>query len=70
MSAKLVICGSIAIDRIMSFKGKYQDLIRPEKLDVFSLSVLIDEIKELSGGTGANISYNLALLGEKPILLG
>lgn len=70
MSSKLVICGSIAIDRIMSFKGKYQDLIKPDKLHVFSLSVLIDEVKELPGGTGANIAYNLALLGEEPVLLG
>lgn len=70
MSSKLIISGSIAIDKIMNFKGRYQDLIRPEKLDVFSLSVLIDEVKELPGGTGANIAYNLALLGESPVLLG
>lgn len=70
MSSRLVVCGSIAIDRIMSFRGKYEDLIRPEKLDVFSLSVLIDELRELPGGTAANISYNLALLGEEPTIFG
>lgn len=70
MSSQLIVCGSIAIDKIMSFKGRYQDLIQPDKLEVFSLSVLIDEVKELPGGTGANIAYNLALLGERPILLG
>jgi adenosine kinase len=66
---KLIICGSIAIDRIMNFSGHYVELIEPAKLDVLSVSVLVDSLKQANGGTGGNISYNLASLGDKPILL-
>lgn len=67
---KLIISGSIAIDRIMSFDGKYRDLIQPDKLHTFSISMLLQKIEMSRGGTGANIAYNLARLGEQPILLG
>ncbi|HCR81656.1 MAG: Adenosine kinase [Candidatus Pacebacteria bacterium GW2011_GWB1_47_8] len=66
---QLILAGSIAIDRIMNFKGKYRDLIQPEKVHVLSISVLVDKLQHSHGGTGANIAYNLALLGEQPILL-
>jgi adenosine kinase len=67
---QLIICGSIAIDRIMNFSGRYQDLIHPDKLHALSLSVLLDKLEDSPGGTGANIAYNSALLGDQPILLG
>lgn len=67
---KLVLTGSISIDRIMNFGGSYKDLIQADKLHVLSLSVLIDSLSNSRGGTAANIAYNLSLLGEKPILLG
>lgn len=69
-SPKLIICGSIAIDRIMNFPGRYRDLIKPEKLHVLSLSVLLDKLEDTPGGIGANIAANLARLGEAPVLLG
>ncbi len=67
---QIIISGSIAIDRIMNFSGQFVDLIEPAKLDVLSVSVLVDSLKIAEGGTGANIAYNLASLGEKPVLLG
>lgn len=67
---KLIICGSIAIDRIMNFSGQYKDLIHPDKLHVLSLSVLLDKLEETPGGTGANIAASVALIGQEPILLG
>ncbi len=66
----LIISGSIAIDRIMNFSGRYQDLIHQKKLDVLSVSVLVDDLKIAPGGIGANIAYSHALLGNAPILLG
>jgi adenosine kinase len=66
----VVICGSIAIDRIMSFTGHYRELINPEKLHVLSLSMLLDNLKDSPGGIGANVAYSLAQLGEKPVLVG
>ncbi len=66
----IIISGSIAIDRIMHFGGQYRELIKPEKLDSLSISVLLDDLQDAYGGNGANIAYSLALLGEAPILLG
>jgi adenosine kinase len=67
---KIIICGSIAIDRIMNFPGSFAKVIRPDKLHVLSLSVLLDELVDTQGGVGANIAYTLALLGESPVLIG
>lgn len=68
--APIVISGSIAIDRIMSFGGRYAEHIRPEKLSALSISIFLDELKDAYGGVGANIAYTLALLGDEPVLLG
>ena len=68
--APVVISGSIAIDRIMHFAGRYADLIQPDKLDSLAILPLVDSLTVAFGGVGANIAYSLALLGEKPILLG
>lgn len=66
----LILTGSISIDLIMNFGGKYKDLIQADKLHVLSISVLIDQLTNSRGGTAANIAYSLALLAEHPILLG
>jgi adenosine kinase len=66
----IIISGSIAIDRIMSFSGKYQEHIRPEKLDSLSISIFLNSLQDAHGGVGANIAYSLALLGEEPLLVG
>lgn len=67
---RLIISGSIAIDRIMNFAGKYKDIIKPEKIHVLSVSVFLKELKNTHGGVGANIAYSLSLLGEKSTLIG
>ncbi len=66
----VVVSGSIAIDRIMKFDGRYKDYIRPEKLESLSISVFLKELQDCQGGVGANIAYSLALLGESPVLVG
>jgi len=70
MKTQLIISGSIAIDRIMNFSDHYKNLIKPDKIHVLSISVFLEKIKNTYGGNGANISYSLALLGEKPTLIG
>ena len=66
-----IICtGSIAYDYLMSFPGHFKDHIIPDKLDSISLSFLVDSMVRQRGGTAPNIAYNLALLGEKPKLMG
>ncbi len=67
---RIIITGSIAIDRIMNFGGRYKDLIDPSKIHILSISVFLKNLVDTYGGVGANICYTLALLGEKPILIG
>lgn len=69
-ASKVVLTGSIAIDRIMSFSGSYADHIHPEKLDRLSVSIFLDNVTDSYGGVAANIAYTNALLGDEPILLG
>lgn len=66
----VVISGSIAIDRIMSFHGSYRDYIQPDKLDALSVSIFLEDLQDAYGGVGANIAYSMALLGDEPILVG
>ena len=62
------VYGSVAYDRIMTFPGRFEDHLLPEKLHILNVSFLIDRIEEKRGGTGGNIAYNLALMGETPLL--
>lgn len=64
------IMGSVAFDRIMSYKGDINNLLLKDKehYNTLSILMLIDRIEEKQGGTGANVAYNLAMLGESPFL--
>jgi len=66
----IVCTGSIAFDYLMSFPGYFKDHILPDKLDSISLSFLVDSMIKQRGGTAPNIAYTLALLGERPKLMG
>lgn len=70
MQRPIVLTGSIAIDRIMSFSGSYGDHLHPEKLDNVSVSIFLDSLADTHGGVAANIAYSLSLLGDEPYLLG
>jgi adenosine kinase len=67
---RIIVTGSIAYDYIMVFPGRFRDHILPDKMHVLSVSFLVDSLKRRRGGTAANIAYNLALLGEHPLLVG
>ncbi len=66
---QIYISGSLAFDRIMTFPDKFANHILPDKIHILNVCFLVDGLDERFGGTGGNIAYNLALLGEKPILL-
>ena len=62
----ITITGSIAFDYLMSFPGKFTDVLLADQLENISLSFLVDSLKRQRGGTAPNIAYTLALLGGKP----
>ncbi len=66
----IVVNGSIAYDYIMSFPGYFKEHILPEKIERLSVSFLVDSMRHERGGCAPNIAYNLALLGERPRLMG
>ena len=67
---KTVITGSIAFDYLMSFPGKFTEHFLPDHLERVSLSFLVDSMDKRRGGCAPNIAYTLALLGERPYLMG
>jgi adenosine kinase len=67
---RIIVTGSIAYDYVMVVPGHFQDHILPEKMHILSVSFLVDSMKRLRGGTAPNIAYNLALLGERPEVVG
>src|SRR5437868_6141837 len=66
---KIVVTGSIAFDYLMSFPGKFTEIILPDHLSRLSVSFLVDTMDKRRGGCGPNIAYTLALLGERPYLM-
>ena len=67
---RIVVTGSIAYDYLMSFPGDFLEHVKPGKLEKLSLSFLVDEMQKQRGGCAANIAFTLALLGERPLLMG
>ncbi len=66
---QILVSGSLAYDRIMDFPGKFADHILPEKIHILNVCFVVNSLKEKFGGTAGNIAYNLALLGERPLIL-
>jgi adenosine kinase len=65
-----IVTGSIAFDYLMSFPGKFTEHFLPEHMHRVSLSFLVDTMDKRRGGCAPNIAYTLALLGERPRLMG
>ena len=66
---RVIVTGSIAYDYLMSFPGRFSEHLLMERVGKVSLSFLVDEMRRVRGGCAANIAYNLALLGERPIMM-
>jgi adenosine kinase len=66
----IIVTGSIAYDYLMSFPGKFTEHFLPEHMNRVSLSFLVDTMDKRRGGCAPNIAYTLALLGERPRLMG
>jgi adenosine kinase len=66
----ILVTGSIAVDHIMVFQGRFKDRILPDQVHVLNVSFHVPTLRKSWGGCGANIAYNLRLLGGEPLLLG
>lgn len=68
MKNKVLVCGSVAYDYLMTFEGDFQEVLGVHDLSSLSVSFLAASKERHFGGCGANIVYNLSLLGVSNIL--
>lgn len=65
-----VLCtGSVAVDHIMVFRGRFKDVILPDNLHVLNVAFHVPELRRSFGGTAANIAFGLRRLGVDPLVL-
>lgn len=67
---RIAVTGSIAVDHLMVYNGRFADQLIPDQLDRVSLSFLADTLEVRRGGVAANISVGLGRLGIRPLLVG
>ncbi len=67
---RLAVTGSIATDHLLTFDGRFAESVLPDQLAHLSVSFLASDLQVRRGGAGANIAYGLAVLGERPVLVG
>ena len=66
----VIVTGSIATDYLMKYPGRFLEHIFPEQTGKISVSFLVEDKQMSRGGIGPNIAYTMALLGERPRLMG
>ena len=66
----VIVTGSIATDYIMKYPGRFREHILIEQTGKLTVSFLVEEKQMSRGGIGPNIAYTMALLGERPRLMG
>lgn len=66
---RIGVAGSVGIDHLMTFSGKFSDSLLADSLQKVSLSFLVDGLEVRRGGCAANISFGLASLGLNPVLI-
>ena len=65
-----VLCtGSVAVDHIMVYRGRFRDVILPDRIHMLNVAFHVPVLRRSFGGCAANIAYHLRLLGEDPIVL-
>jgi adenosine kinase len=62
-----IICGSIAIDTILTFRGSFAEHILPDQINQLNVSFFTPDMRREYGGCAGNIAYGLKLLGGEPL---
>jgi adenosine kinase len=65
----ILVTGSVAIDHIMVFEDQFKNHILADKVHMLNVAFFVPSMEKRWGGTGANIAFNLRVLGEDPVLL-
>ncbi len=67
----ILVTGTIAQDHLFQYgSGFLEELREATQQEVLSISFQPYQYVKKNGGTGSNISWNIALLGAKPMLVG
>lgn len=66
---RIVVTGSVAFDYLMTFPGRFLDVVVPDRMHRLSVSFLVDAMRRVRGGVAPNIAYGLALLGVRPLVM-
>lgn len=66
---KIGVAGSVGLDHLMTFSGKFTDSLVAGSLEKLSLSFLVDSLDVRRGGCAANICYGMGVLGLNPVLI-
>jgi adenosine kinase len=66
---RIGVAGSVGLDHLMTFPGKFTDSLVAGSLEKVSLSFLVDGLEARRGGCAANIAFGMANLGLNPILI-
>lgn len=67
---RVVVTGSVAYDYLSHYPEPFDSVLLPEQLSNLSVCFFVPQKKRYFGGTAGNIGFNLALLEERPIILG
>lgn len=66
---RIGVAGSVGLDHLMTFSGKFTDSFVAGSLEKISLSFLVDSLDVRRGGCAANVCYGMGVLGLNPVLI-
>jgi len=70
MTQTSIICGSLAIDTILQFPGRFDSILLADQLHKVNVSFLAPTMRTEYGGCAGNVAYNLKMLGGEPRIVG
>jgi adenosine kinase len=70
MTKTALVCGSLAIDIIMQYEGRFGDTLLADQLHKVNVSFLVPTMRTEFGGCSGNIAYSLKMLGGDPRIVG